>query len=164
MVMPSCSALKGKMSWRVRGLEVARFVEDIVGGEKHFALLEENFAVGDQGGGIGDGLAGVVLASPTKPTSDGSGMDLARRDQFLLVAFDEGRGARRDLAAGSRRGRVRRRRRVRRRGIWLRRASSRMRSELPSKSPTVGLNWARAIFMRGGWSARWASFCGPRVR
>src|SRR6202043_4015729 len=27
-------------------------------------------------------------------------------------------------------------------------ASSRMRAELPSKSPTVGLNWARAIFMR----------------
>ena len=27
-------------------------------------------------------------------------------------------------------------------------AKSRMRAELPSKSPTVGLNWARAIFMR----------------
>src|SRR5271168_2439950 len=32
-------------------------------------------------------------------------------------------------------------------------ASSRMRLELPSKSPTVGLNWARAIFMSGGQGA-----------
>src|ERR1700722_3050863 len=51
---------KGKNQLAARGLKVARFVEDIVRGEEHFALLEKNFAVGDECCGVGYGFAGFV--------------------------------------------------------------------------------------------------------
>ena len=38
------------------GLEIAGFVEDVVGGEKHFGLFEDDAAFVDEGGFIGNGL------------------------------------------------------------------------------------------------------------
>ncbi len=47
---------------RMRGLEITRLVEDVVGGQQHLALLENNAAIGDERGGIGNGLSRVVLS------------------------------------------------------------------------------------------------------
>src|SRR4029077_5511125 len=52
---------------RVSGLEIARFIEHVVRGQQHLALLENNFSVGDESRGIRHWLPGVVLCLTDVP-------------------------------------------------------------------------------------------------
>ena len=91
MVMPSCSALNGKTElaeWRVGSSAIRRRHRRW---EEAFCAARREFCRWRLGRRNWRRVCRCLsMASPTKPTSDGSGMDLARRDEFLLVAFDEG--------------------------------------------------------------------------
>ena len=52
-------AIEGHDPLRFGRLEVAGLVENVVGGQQHFLLLEEHAAIGDQHGGIRNGFAGL---------------------------------------------------------------------------------------------------------
>ena len=73
----------------VRGLEVARLVEDVVGGQQHFALLEKNFSVGDERGGIGNGFAGIVHGVADESDEGWQRDFFGEADEFLLVSLGE---------------------------------------------------------------------------
>ena len=133
---------------RVGGLEVARFVEDIVGGQQHFVLLEEDLPIGEQGGGVGDWLAGSCLGA-AYDSRRGWERDLlpARRSTSRLrsrkagpleqivrkIAADAEFGEDGEVGAAM---------------IWPGGPDPGCGRNCRRKSPTVGLNWARAIFMR----------------
>ena len=72
-------------------LEVAGLVEDVVGGQKHFALLEDDAAFADERGFVGNGLPcpGVVHAAGV--ADDGRERHV-RGDFFqrVVIALDEG--------------------------------------------------------------------------
>ncbi len=76
---------------RMRGLEIACLVEYVIGGKKHLALLEENFSVGDQGGGIRDGLAGVVLRLAYEADDRRKRNGFREPQKLSAIAFDEDR-------------------------------------------------------------------------
>jgi len=86
-------------------LEVAGFVEDVVGGQEHLALLEDDAAVLDEGGFVGDSLAGAGMIDAARKAYDG-GERHAVGDVFqgVQIALDEG-GAleeiEREIAAGA---------------------------------------------------------------
>ncbi len=81
--------LKRKHVLGVRGLEVARLVEDVVGGQQHFALLEKNFSLGDERGGVRHGLAGGVHGVADEADERWQRDFFGEADEFLLVALGE---------------------------------------------------------------------------
>ena len=81
---------------RVRGLEVAGFVEYIVGGQQHLALLEENLATADEGRGVGYGLPGIVLrfADEADDGWEGRWILASFKSSVRLRSMKEGRSTR----------------------------------------------------------------------
>ena len=77
----------------VAGLEVAGFIEDVVGGEKHFGLLEDHTAFVDERGFIGNELPCPMMIRIDAPgvTNDGGERHL-RGDAIerVMIALDEG--------------------------------------------------------------------------
>ena len=55
----------------VGGLEVAGLVEDVVGGQQHLALFEDDAAAGDERGFIGDVLTAAVVGNVAGVANDG---------------------------------------------------------------------------------------------
>ena len=77
----------------VAGLEVAGFVEDVVGGEKHFGLLEDDAAIVDEGGFIGNGLPCLWWSwIDAAGVADDGGERHLRGDAFegVVITLDEG--------------------------------------------------------------------------
>ena len=74
----------------MRGLEVARFVEDVVGRQQHFALLEEDFSSGDQSRRVRDGLAGLIHCVANEAYDRGYGNGLCQPHQRFLIVLDKG--------------------------------------------------------------------------
>src|SRR5579863_879671 len=58
---------------RARGLEIAGLIENVVSGEKHFALAEGDFAVAKKRGAIGGGFAGLDLRFANVADDGGNG-------------------------------------------------------------------------------------------
>ncbi len=85
------SAVEGEQVLGMGGLEVAAFVEYIVGRQKHFALFEGHDAAGEQGGGIGDGLAGIVLCAADVAHNRRQGDVAGKEVEFAGIALDERR-------------------------------------------------------------------------
>src|ERR1700704_229495 len=54
---------KSKDGLPVGRLKISRFVEDVVGGQKHFALLENNTTIANECGFIGDGFPDGFFAA-----------------------------------------------------------------------------------------------------
>ena len=74
----------------VRGLEVARLIEDIVGGQQHFALLKNDAALGDEGRFVGDGFS-VAVFYAAGVAHDGRQRQLGGQlFQLLVISIDEG--------------------------------------------------------------------------
>ena len=77
----------------IAGKEIAGFIENVVGGKKHLALFEDNAALGDEGGFIGNRLPGrvVVLVDASGVADDSRkwhlGGDLL---ECFVIALDEG--------------------------------------------------------------------------
>ena len=76
---------------RVGGLEVARLVEHIVGGEQHFSLFEEYAAVRDKCGAVRHRFAGVVLRPAYVADERWQRNRFRQTCECLQVAFDERR-------------------------------------------------------------------------
>ena len=74
-----------------RGLEIARLVEDVVGGQQHLVLLEGHAAFGEQSGGVPGGFAGGGMGARGVANQDGQGRFLSERGDGGAVAFEEGR-------------------------------------------------------------------------
>lgn len=78
----------------VAGLEVAGFVEDVVGGKEHFGLLEDDTAIANKGSFIGNGLpCPVVVGIDAAGVTDDGGERHLRGDTIegVVIPLDEGR-------------------------------------------------------------------------
>src|SRR6185437_14574362 len=75
---------------RARGLEVTGFVENIVSGEKHFALAKSDFAVAKERGAIRGRLAGLDLGFANVTDDGGKRHFGGKFAEGGLVAFEEG--------------------------------------------------------------------------
>ena len=77
----------------VTGLEIARLVEDVVGGKKHFGLLEDDAAFEDEGSFVGDGLpCPVMVGIDSASIADDGGERHLGGDavEGVVIALDEG--------------------------------------------------------------------------
>ena len=77
------------MCWLLGGLEVAGFVEYIVGGQEHFVLLEDDASVGQQCRGVGDALAGGMAGPGSVAHQDGQWRFLRQTCDLFAIAFEE---------------------------------------------------------------------------
>jgi len=82
-------ALKQEIRLRTRGLKITRFVEDVVGGEKQFALFELNFTIGEKRGAIRGRLAGIVLGFADVTDDGRHGHFFGEAGEFFLIALEE---------------------------------------------------------------------------
>ena len=142
----------------MRRLKITRLVKHVIRGQQHLPLLEKNLAVRNQRRANSPPASryrpapaphtppatATVSASPAVPAPSGC----APRTQAAPP----------DPAADIRTGTARKKRPRPHRASSLRKPSSTMRAELPSKSPTVGLNCASAIFIYNPAYVRRPSF------
>src|SRR5580693_5273249 len=73
----------------IRRLEIPRFVEDIIGGQQHLALLEDDASPAKHRGLIGDGLPCSVLHAPGVTDDSGQGYLCGEINQLPVVSLDE---------------------------------------------------------------------------
>ncbi len=71
------------------GLEIAGFVEDVVGGQQHFVLNELDGSVGEKCSGVGGGFARVARGAGGIPDDRGDGQAAREAGQFPFVSFHE---------------------------------------------------------------------------
>src|SRR5262249_38082787 len=72
-------------------LEIARFVEHIVGRQEHLALLESDASPGQQRRLVGDGLPRRAVGSPREAHDGRNGKPVGQVLQAAQVALDERR-------------------------------------------------------------------------
>ena len=89
MVMPSFSPSKEKTCCAGRGLEVTRFVEDVVGGQQHFVLLENDAAVRPEARRRSRRLAGWDVGARGVADQDGQRRFLRETGDLVAIAFEE---------------------------------------------------------------------------
>src|SRR6266487_1768738 len=83
-------AAKPKNRLAIRGLKVARFIKDVIGGKQHLALLENHTPPAEQCGFIGDGLACPIRDAPGVAHNGGQRNLGSKLLQSGMVSLDEG--------------------------------------------------------------------------
>ena len=126
-------------------LKIARFVEHVIGRQQHFCCSKRICPSASKAAALHDPLAGGWSLLRGVANQDGQWVLPARQATFPGCVEEAGpleqivrkiaTDAKSEKTARSAPDCL----------AW--RAISRMRAELPAKSPTVGLNWASAIFI-----------------
>src|SRR6185437_7827298 len=83
-------AVKSEIRLRARGLKITRLVENIVGGKKHFLLLEGDVTVGEKRGAIRGEFSGRFLRFADVADDCGHGHAGGEALKLFEIALDEG--------------------------------------------------------------------------